>query len=338
VAAETSIIDLDERPDLADRTTAPQRGRHRLPEPERRMWSTRPWLLALIAIAVAVVTGGLALLIPNAFAREPANPPADGRQNAEKTDGQGGPVAAPTPRVPQNGTVNVDFDGFFAWALLDEHGQIAGSKNVAARTWAGSIVKVWIVADFLRLTAEQGKEPSERQLAQASKAIRDSDDTSANALYKAAGETAQLRRMIRICGLTDTTIEGDRWRSVRMSSRDAVRLGACVADGRAAGDKWTDWVRREMTMVRGSLEPADQPHGGRWGIIDGLPAQLRDSGVGIINGWVVVESEGEWHVNCLAVADRWSMAVMTRYSADRDLRYGAEACKAVAAQLVPSAA
>lgn len=293
----------------------------------------------MVAIAVAAATGALALLIPGAAAPGPNDSSVNGQPQARQMGEPAGPEDDPAPAVPhapEDGAVNVDVDGFFSWALIDEQGKISGSENLTATTWAGSIVKAWIVADFLRNTAEQGGQPSAERLAQASRTIRDSDDKSANALYQAAGGTAQLERMIAICDLTDTTIEGDRWRSVRMSARDAVRLGRCIADGRAAGP-WTDWVRTEMTMVRGSLDQADQPYGGRWGIIDGLPAELRESGVGIINGWIVLESEDEWHVNCLAVADRWSMAVLTRYPADRGLRYGAEACRQVAAELVEPA-
>jgi hypothetical protein len=293
-------------------------------------------LLALIAIAVAVVTGGLAIVATDTSARAPDSP---GRETKTVTQAQNERSETrpetPTLRVPIHGTVNVPFDGnFFSWALLDEEGRISGSENLAETTWVGSIVKAWVVADFLRYTTEQGRKPTEAQLARASKAIRNSDDQSTNALYQAAGRTDQLHRMILICGLTDTTIEGNRWRSVRMSARDAVRLGRCIADGRAAGPEWTEWVRTEMSLVRGTLDPADQPFGGRWGIIDGLPAEHQES-LGIINGWITVEKE--WQVNCLAVTDEWSLSVLTRYPAEQGLRYGAELCRAVTAQLVVAA-
>ncbi|HEX6967713.1 MAG TPA: hypothetical protein VF174_02635 [Micromonosporaceae bacterium] len=336
MAVQSPIIDLDERPDLADRAFAPRPGRHRYADPQPRSWSARPWLLALIAILAALISGGIALILPDAADRPRA--PADSRATDPDRPPQVDPAAV-APKAPADGAVQVNFDGtFFSWAVLDADGHLWGSDNLSALTWPGSIVKVWIVADFLRQAADRGDTPSQAQLDKASRAIRDSDDRSANDLYQAAGGRRQLRRMISTCGLTDTVIEGDRWRSVRMSARDAVRLGRCVTDGRAAGPAWTDWVRREMAMVRGSIDPVDQPYGGRWGIIDGLPAGLQESGVGIKNGWIVVESEGEWHVNCLAVADRWAMAVLTRYPAERGLEYGARACADVAARLVPGAA
>ncbi|HEX5594671.1 MAG TPA: hypothetical protein VFX61_01415 [Micromonosporaceae bacterium] len=337
MASEISTIpDLDDCPDPEDRTTLPPRGRHRLPDPEPGPWSARPRLLAAIALVIAVVAGGLALLIPAVSGRpgEPVREQAGEKgapsgSGASKQDDQ-----KPEPRTLTAAPVTMEFDGFLSWALIDAEGQLAGSDNSAETTWVGSVVKTWIVSDYLRRRAEQGKEPGPNRLAQARRAIRDSNDPAADALYQAGGGAAQLRRMISICGLTETTIEGSRWRSVRMSARDAARLGRCVTDGRAAGPSWTKWVRAELTKVRGSIAKADQPSGGRWGIIDGLPPDLLADGVGMTNGWIVVKSEKEWQVNCLGVTDQWSLAVLTRYPAERGLRYGAEACAKVTAQLV----
>ncbi|HEX5543074.1 MAG TPA: hypothetical protein VFX60_16180 [Micromonospora sp.] len=292
--------------------------------------------MAGIAAAIAIVAGVLAVFVPaiSAGRDDSSRQAAAPQRTAPSADPQKQPTAASSLALAA-APVTLNFDGFLSWALLDEQGQISGSENLAEGTWVGSVVKAWIVADYLRGRAEQGQRPGLTRLDQARRAIRDSNDPAAEALYRAAGGTAQLRRMISICELTDTTIEGSRWRSVRMSARDAARLGRCVTDGRAAGPSWTEWVRKELTKVRGSLAEVDQPFGGRWGIIDGLPAELAD-GAGIKNGWIIVKSEGEWHVNCLGVADRWSLAVLTRYPADRGLKYGAEACAKVTAQLLTS--
>jgi hypothetical protein len=75
--------------------------------------------------------------------------------------------------------------------------------------------------------------------------------------------------------------------------------------------------------------------GGRWGIIDGLPESITSQGpVSIKNGWTQLDYDGNWHVNCLAVTDRWSLAVMMRYPASSSLSYGAKVCASVATQLV----
>ncbi|TDC83354.1 hypothetical protein E1193_08945 [Micromonospora sp. KC606] len=302
----------------------------------------------IMVLAVAAVLLGVGLLVPAAYAR--------------LSDGDGGlgggaeqvPVPEPTePPAPTlaAGKVSVNFTGeFFGWALMDrETGEIAGSENMARTSSTESMLKVWIVSDYLRQLGD--KEPPAALKKAASTAIRDSDDTGANKVFAAAGGTYRvegngqpdpvIRRAIRICGLTDTKrgnvspYEG-WWSFTRMSPRDAVRLGDCVADGRAAGPKWTKWVLDEMAKVRGSVTDQQlRSGGGKWGIIDGLPAAIKAQGpVSIKNGWTALNYDGNWHVNCLAVTDKWSLAVMLRYPQKSKLGYGAKVCASVATQLV----
>jgi hypothetical protein len=199
------------------------------------------------------------------------------------------------------------------------------------------MIKIWLVSDYLRRTAEKRSKPSAERLKQASVAIRDSNDNAAQSLYAAGGRNSVVKRMIKICKLTDTKIYSGWWSRTRISARDAVRLGACVADGRAAGPQWTKWVLAEMRSVRGTTAKRDQKlksGGGRWGIIDGLPPEIIEQGVGIKNGWTAIGSDGTWHVNCLAVGNDWVLAVLMRYPVRRGLEYGAGVCKQVTAQLV----
>lgn len=233
------------------------------------------------------------------------------------------------------GPVKVSVDGFAAWALLDRQtGKIAGSDNMTATSSTESMIKIWLVSDYLR----RNPEPSAERLAEASTAIRDSDDDAAQSLYLAGGGDEVVQRMISTCGLTDTSVARPGWWSyTQMSPRDAVRLGECVKNGTAAGPKWTAWVLKEMTLVRGTTAAADQHEtsgGGRWGIIDGLPEEIVKQGVAIKNGWTAIWADGNWHVNCLAVADDWVLAVMLRYPTDHGLDYGANLCRTITEQLV----
>jgi hypothetical protein len=232
--------------------------------------------------------------------------------------------------------VSVKVDGFVSWALMDrKSGDITGSRNITATNSTESMVKVWLVGDYLRRLG--GKQPSAERLKQASAAIRDSSDNAAQALYNAGGQNSVIRRMISICKLTETKLYSGWWSRTQISARDAVRLGACVADGRAAGAKWTPWLMSEMTKVRGTTAKKDQrlgSGGGRWGIIDGLPAAIVKQGVGIKNGWTPIWADGTWHINCLAVANDWVLAVLMRYPVKLGLNYGASVCKSVAQQLV----
>ncbi|MFG1776732.1 hypothetical protein ACGFIR_02915 [Micromonospora sp. NPDC049051] len=295
--------------------------------------------VTLVLAVVAVLLGG-GLLVPAAYARLAGDDASGG--------GGGGSVAVPAPIAPPPptlaaGPVTVDFKGeFFSWALMDRAtGQISGSKNMASTSSTESMIKAWFAADYLRRL--DGKALMEERKKQIIAAIRDSDDDAANALYAAVGRAATITRMVDICELTDTkpgNVPGyvGWWSFTRMSPRDAVRLGDCIADGTAAGPKWTKILLNEMSKVRGSTAAKDQKArsgGGRWGIIDGLPQSILDQGpVGMKNGWTPLNYDGNWHVNCLAVNDKWSLAVMLRYPQKNGLAYGAQVCASVASQLV----
>ncbi|WP_341718550.1 hypothetical protein QQG74_01750 [Micromonospora sp. FIMYZ51] len=302
----------------------------------------------IMVFAVTTVLLGGAMLVPAAYARLSSGEAKPGQES----------VAAPTPEPPPPptlaaGKVSVNFKGeYFSWALMDrESGEISGSKNLAATSSTESMLKAWIVADYLRQLGDE--QPPAAVKKAASLAIRDSDDDAANLVYRHAGGSYAvpaggqpgpvIKRAISICKLTDTkrgNVPGYEgwWSFTRMSPRDAVRLGDCIADGRAAGPKWTEWLLTEMSKVRGSTAAKDQKPrsgGGKWGIIDGLPESIISQGpVSIKNGWTPLNYDGNWHVNCLAVTEKWSLAVMLRYPQSSGLDYGSDVCASVAAQLV----
>jgi hypothetical protein len=311
----------------------------------------RPRVILVAALAAVVLGGGL--VVSNAFAMLRTDTEGDRPDTSGSGAGQHPtavtlieptkPPTAPPPRRRAPLTlaarpVSVDVDGFYSWALLDrKSGKISGSKNLTATNSTESMIKVWIVSDYLRRVAAKGSRPSSERLRQASTAIRDSNDNSAQSLYEAGGGNSVIRRLISICDLDDTSVYSGWWSRTQISARDAVRMGACIADGRAAGPQWTSWVLNEMRLVRGSTAKSDQhatSGGGRWGIIDGLPKEIIARGVGIKNGWTAIGADGKWHVNCLAVGDTWVLAVLMRYPVKLGLPYGADVCKSVAEQLV----
>jgi hypothetical protein len=244
-------------------------------------------------------------------------------------------AAQPAPPQPSLTArdVKLNVNGFLAWALLDrQSGKIAGSPNHTSGTSSTeSMIKAWLTADYLRLLGK--KQPTTQRLAELSRMIRDSDDGSAEDIYQVDGRDTVINRMISICGLTDTSVVKAWWSQTQMTARDAVRLGQCLADGRAAGPRWTPWVLSEMKQVRGGV--SKEPGGGRWGIIDALPADLAKE-TAIKNGWTLVYGDGMWHLNCLAVHADWVLAVLTRYPAKLGKQYGATLCKQVTEQLLTS--
>ncbi|MFB9235001.1 hypothetical protein ACFFWC_05545 [Plantactinospora siamensis] len=301
----------------------------------------RPRVIMVLAI-VTVVLGGV-LLVPAAYAR------LTGGDSPLGISLVGGEPKAPAPTAPPPPTlaaapVAVKVDGFMSWSLLDRStGKISGSPNTTATNSTESMIKVWLVSDYLRRLG--AKKPSASLLKDAELAIRDSNDNSAQRLFLAGGGgAAVINRLVSTCGLTETkpvVPPGSKtvwWSYTRISARDAARMGDCVASGKAAGPKWTSWVLTQMTKVRGTTAAKDQhptSGGGRWGIIDGLPNSITSQGpVHIKNGWTLINADGLWHLNCLAVTDKWSLAVLMRYPGKDGLKYGASVCANVTSQLV----
>ncbi|MBX6750081.1 MAG: hypothetical protein IRY85_10505 [Micromonosporaceae bacterium] len=222
---------------------------------------------------------------------------------------------------------------YYGWALLDRHtGTITGSPNAASEgNTVESMIKPWIVSDYLRRMAENGQTPPSEALDQLTLVIIDSNDPLAHLYYVRGGEDDVVQRLIDICGLTDVRIYSGEWWSTWMTPVDAVRYGQCLADGRAAGPVWTPWVLQVMTEVRGSVDEqiSGEVQGGRWGIIDGLPPEL-SAELSFKNGFT--EYVDGWHVNCLAIHADWILAVMMRSWAG--LSGAADGCALVARSLV----
>src|SRR5262249_17242875 len=252
---------------------------------------------------------------------KPHHAVAVGGSDPPQQPGTASPSPSPQPPGFGSGPVTVTVDGFFPRALLDRTTPpYTGSAHLHSTHSARPTVQVWIVSDFVRRPDQAGRQPSSTQLAWARAAIRDSDDDAAQSLFNLGGGGAVVGRLISTCGLTATvavTPPGQTsvwWSYTRVSARDMVRMGLCVADGRAAGAKWTPWVLNEMANVRGGIteqESEQRSGGGRWGIIDGLPAQIVAQGVSIKNGWTLIYADNTWRVNCLAVHAQWVLAVLT---------------------------
>lgn len=311
-------------------------GARRTPEVSRRGDRRRVSNTTLRLIAVtAVLLGGVLVAL-----RVLPGSPLAARAAAEwgGITGAAGPTGAadvptptpkPTPTLPPLPVaaqdVDIDLDGWYSWALLDTRtGKLSGSANRDETSTTASLIKAWTGADYLRRTAESGKEPSEARLAQVRIMIRDSDNAAAEALYTVNGRTASIKRLVSICKLTDSSpASGGGWSRTQLSAQDTARMGACIADGRAAGPEWTDWLLDEMRAVRGI---------GDFGIRKAFPAAERTE-IAIKNGWVDRVAEQEYHVNCLAIGDGWTMAVMVRYGISRGYQPGANVCQRVAEQL-----
>jgi hypothetical protein len=299
-------------------------------------------LRVVIALAVLV---GIAIAVrelPRMTAADAGGAtPGPSATASPSTSPSASPTASPSPsRSPKpkltplpfrSTTVNVNTAGFWNWALMDRRtGKIVGSSNYKETSTTASMIKPWLASDYLRMADEAGKTPSESRLHQLEIMIRDSDNAAALETYTLNGKTASIERLISMCGLTDSVAVPNEWGTTRVSARDAVRMGDCIADGTAAGEKWTPWVLDMMRKVRGV---------GDFGIRDVLPP-AQAAKVAIKNGWLLRDEDKNWHVSCLAVDDTWVMAVMQRYPStgkdkdDEDFAHTEQVCRDVASQLL----
>ena len=288
-------------------------------------------MLVVVLLGLAVVGAGLRFLPGSPLASASGTDAAGGGSTAAPTATKAPP---PLPFRAADVTVqSVSTQGFLSWALLDRRsGEIVGSSNMAATTDTASMIKGWLAADYLRRAEENGQTPSASRLADLEKMIRDSDNDAADRTYNANGKTASIDRLISMCKLTDSKSVPGLWSNTTVSAQDTVRMGACIADGHAAGDKWTPWLLDMMRKVRGV---------GDFGIRKALPAAQQGQ-VAIKNGWLLRDEDNQWHTNCMAIGDTWVLSVMQRYPTtstyDADFQHTADVCQKVATQLLNPAA
>lgn len=229
------------------------------------------------------------------------------------------------PAQPQPDAVPAAPAGMWrSWALLDRATGTVRTGGDPGRGDTESMVKVAIAADTIRRALNDGHPPSHSTLAAITAMIEDSDDRAAEAAYRAGGRTALLSRVLATCHLTDTTVTPGWWARTHMDPADAARLGDCLASGQLLPPAWTAWLLDQMRNVRA----------GRFGIIDARPTDATGQPLAIKNGWQL--DGGAWHVACLAIADRWVLAVMATYPPGWGLHAGADACKQVAATVAPT--
>jgi hypothetical protein len=298
----------------------------------RRLGASRPVLVALaVAGALAVTLASLLFGYGpsgyqlNGTVPSPTSGPALGPTFGPTFGPSAGPSPSPTPGpLLRAGTVTVSTPGFWSWSLLDlTTGLQTGSQPEHATSDTASMSKAWIVADYLRRSAERHQQPSSYTLTELSRMIRDSETKQAFKYHVANGNLASINRMIRLCGLTDSRGVQNSWSLTRVSARDAARLASCIGDGRAAGPKWTAWLLDEMRNVRGD---------GRFGIIDALPPDAAKT-TAIKNGWLL-RDDRLYHMACMAIGDRWTLAVLARYPGTLGKDHGIRICREVTRQLL----
>jgi hypothetical protein len=246
------------------------------------------------------------------------------------------PPPLPPPRlvVPANAAdLKAPGSTFSSWAFLDRRtGTVSGSANfTSGRNTIESMIKPWIVSDYLRRLAESNKQPTQQVLNELTLTIVDSNDPLAEKYYQLGGADAVVKRLMSICNLPNLKLVSGKWSFTEFSAQDGINYAVCIADGRAAGPTWTSWVLETMRNVRGTVaqQVSGAVEGGRWGIIDALPADVAAQ-TSIKNGFTSYKDG--WHVNCLAINPDFIMIIMMkRYG---NLSGAAQACTTVAKAFV----
>ncbi|WP_328453315.1 MULTISPECIES: serine hydrolase [unclassified Amycolatopsis] len=269
--------------------------------------------VSVLVVVVGVIVGVLAAAV---CVRPPDVPAAASTPAAPDIPPPFPGTRAVTP-IPREAEVRVDVRGEWSWALREsDTGAVVGAGTL--RTTAGSVIKIWLAVDYL--ASRESRIPADDE-ARVSRMLRLGDDRAAQTLYLRLGGDASIARMIRTCGLRDTTIHPGRWSKTTMPATDATLLGRCVARGPGVSPQWRAGI---LDLMR-SADPATT-----FGIAEAPAlAGLRPA---VENGWT--RHGNRWAVNCLAMWDHWVLAVMVRYPDRGDgRRYGAEVCKSVAQQL-----
>jgi hypothetical protein len=278
--------------------------------------STRP--TRAILVAVVALVAAVAGCTGNETARfETVPTPSPAATNE--------PAPLPVPDLAAPVTVS-NVPGWWSWAAIDTtSGQLAGSANSNETTYPMSMAKAWIAADYLRFNYPAGKEPPAATLASLESMILDSANEPADTYWTAMGGRNTTDRMKAICGVTDLIVVANAWSATGWSARDAARIGACIATGKAAG-RWTDWLLDKMRHIRGE---------GNFG-----PRKIftDPTTVATKNGWNLVN--GLYYINCLAIGDGWAIAVEHRWAAGSwatAMSDGDRLCQTVARALLHNA-
>ncbi len=217
--------------------------------------------------------------------------------------------------------VKVDTKAWYSWAVLDRGtGSVLGSSNMHENSRACSMIKAWIAADYLA----QVKSPSQSRQDDIDKMIRDSDSLAADDIMDELDRYKSFNRLKAICQTADF-VPGTSWSMATISAYDTCRVADTIADARVASPQWTQWLLNLMRTVRQ----------GDWGVRAAFPGDAQKT-IAIKNGWDDTDAVATFYANCLAVQDKWAMAVLTRYPTKlyNGEELGAKVAQSVAHQLL----
>jgi beta-lactamase family protein len=203
-----------------------------------------------------------------------------------------------------------------------------GAGGVALRT--ASIVKVIIGMRLFARIQEQKRGLTAQEQSDLSAMIRVSDNDAASRLWSSLGGPAVITWIRKVTGVRNTQPPANpgSWGFTTTTARDMATILTALAHARGITPAHRDALLREMRQVTPSQ---------RWGI---APA-VHHANPAVKNGWYPDDDAPVWRVLCTGVVDhagkanRWAIAVTTRYPANLGMAYGQETCSGIAARALP---
>lgn len=166
---------------------------------------------------------------------------------------------------------------------------LAFGENEKADFVSASVMKVDILASLVLQRQRDRRGLTEGQRELASRMIRESDNTAADALYSAAGHGPGVRQSNKRLGLVDTKPFPTSWGSSWTSPADQVRLLRTLASDRSPIEAPG---RRFILGLMGSVLDEQA-----WGV---SAAARPGEKVALKNGWTPVHDQGNgWTVNSI---------------------------------------
>jgi hypothetical protein len=154
-----------------------------------------------------------------------------------------------------------------------------------------SIVKVDILATLLLQAQDAGRQLTAHERALAEPMIRNSDNASANALWREIGQASGLGAANKRLGLTSTQGgPGAKWGLTRTTASDQIRLLASVFDGASASKPGSPLTKESRTYVQTLMGGVANEQA--WGV-----SAVPHADYALKNGWLQRSTSGLWDVN-----------------------------------------
>ncbi|MFG2030078.1 serine hydrolase [Streptomyces sp. NPDC048825] len=178
---------------------------------------------------------------------------------------------------------------------LDDAGREIASYGDEATFDTASIVKVDILAALLLQAQEEERELTDDEHSHAKAMIQESDNESANVLWRAIGQAPGLNAANEQLGLSSTQGgAGVHWGLTQTTAKDQVRLLRAVfgGEGKVPSRGSAGLNQESRAYIRQLISEISE--GQDWGV-----SAVADRGWALKNGWLKRSTTGLWDINTI---------------------------------------